>query len=210
MNSRLARQGNLGNNFKEMFDLNSFNYSFNSTQTLLSNFSPNTFPETFKNSKRNLAHHSARVALMQCLGIKDYNYERFEIVNHTYLKNWPDLKVSLSHTDNHAMACINDKVKSLGVDFEDKKRALTDQMYKYFLNPNDQKNIEPLKLWVIKEASFKAISPFVSAQEKLVLGKISIKDGTFNYKNFKGNFLVSETSIDDSEFFFAIAYLENV
>ncbi len=207
MNSVIARQEIIDNNRKEMFNLESFNYCFNSNQLLASKFSLNSLPKVFTNEKRNLAHHSARVALNNCLGQKTYDYEKLEIINHHYLKNWPQFKVSLSHTSEMAMACISDKVESIGIDLEKSDRPLSQDQYKYFKNDLDDPSIEPLKLWIIKEAAYKALSPLVPSEDKLVLGKIPIYDNSFHYKDFKGQYLFEKIDLENKIYFFSIAYL---
>lgn len=117
--------------------------------------------------------------------------ESVEIEAHLHIKNHPDILVSLSHTKEHAIGLATrqeDGVCSVGVDLELRERKLTEGVEKFYYNDHDAIELQndPLLLWSLKEAAFKALSPFAhNFQDKvLVLKDIWINEGQFGLVSY--------------------------
>lgn len=141
--------------------------------------------------KRARLHYTSRLALQGALKMvseRDFlEYNELEIINHQYLKEDQKILVSISHTNDFAVASVSDssEFSSIGVDLELSTREIKEGIQKFYINEFDQiKNT--LKLWCIKEAAFKAISPLYKGEKTLVLKDINIfNDGTFHLDQFE-------------------------
>lgn len=113
-------------------------------------------------------------------------FKQLEIVNHEYLKHFPDLVVSLSHSKNFGAAVIESKKNaiSVGIDIELSSRKFNPSISRHFVNNMDSKESinDTLSLWSKKEAAYKAISPIIKNQlngKQLVLKDIWIQQNKF-------------------------------
>jgi phosphopantetheinyl transferase (holo-ACP synthase) len=132
---------------------------------------------------------SSRQALAACLKKmgKDFKSpEDLTIVGHTYLENHPKITVSLSHSRKVGAAMLADRdlYPSVGIDIEFLDRKVTNGAEKFFINEEDGVEAfeDTLRTWTLKEAAFKALSPFIKEfnwPKVLVLKDIWIKDGLF-------------------------------
>jgi 4'-phosphopantetheinyl transferase EntD len=96
---------------------------------------------------------------------------------------------SLSHSDGHVLACGTRCHLGIGIDLERTSRVLSPAvLHRIFSAPEQNLGLKPIDLWVIKEATFKALhlqSPFTlpqiniqTAQEMIPSDQqISIKTG---------------------------------
>jgi len=50
-------------------------------------------------------------------------------------------------------------VLSVGIDIEKSSRKVNPGTHKFFINSEDGEQLDPLQIWVLKEASFKALFP---------------------------------------------------
>ena len=137
----------------------------------------------YPSSKRVRDHYTSRLALIKALKMPEVqSYSDIEILNHHHLVKFPELAVSVTHTNSLAGAVVADRslIESIGVDLEAVDRDFKPGILKFFLRPEDE--IEaPLQLWCIKEAAFKAISPLYKEEKQLVLKDIIVKsDGSFH------------------------------
>jgi phosphopantetheinyl transferase (holo-ACP synthase) len=136
--------------------------------------------------KRARLHYTSRLALLQSLKINHVDlfksYTDLEITNHQFMKKSSSTKVSISHTNSYAMACstTNPKIESIGVDLESCNRELKEGIKKFYIIEADEIS-DPLHLWCIKEAAFKAVSPLFKIEKQLVLKDITVhRNGAFS------------------------------
>lgn len=170
----------------------------------------NTLPITitkYESKQRNWQFYLSRIALSKCLNLsgerQDISIEELEIFNNLYLKKFPHISVSISHTTDYgaAVCADSDKYLSLGIDIEKCSRSFNQKILKFYEHEFDSKYL-PLELWTKKEAAFKAISPILSKLSNLdvifVIKHIWINNDEFGiYENRKvlGNL---NTFIDSS------------
>ena len=152
---------------------------------------PQKISHRYPAPKRARLHYTSRLALQGALKMvsdRDFlEYDELEIVNHQYLKEDRRILVSISHTNDFAVASVSDsdQLSSIGVDLEVSTREIKEGIYKFFINESDQIT-NTLELWCIKEAAFKALSPLYQEEKTLVLKDINIlKDGTFHLSQCK-------------------------
>lgn len=106
---------------------------------------------------------------------------------------------SRSHTDNWACAITNSGLlgqASLGVDIESKERVLKPGVERFYKNPNDFiESLQPIEIWCLKEASFKALSSYLNFHQKaratLVLTDIELvetgqQEIIFKFEDYRG------------------------
>lgn len=146
---------------------------------------PKVIQDVYLGSKRARLHYTSRLALLKTLenetDILFKEYSDLAIENHHFMKISPSVKVSISHTNDFAMACsTNDaQIESIGVDLESCDRQLKEGIKKFYIIDSDEIS-NPLHLWCIKEAAFKAVSPLYKNEKQLVLKDICVlKNGTF-------------------------------
>ncbi|POB14671.1 MULTISPECIES: 4'-phosphopantetheinyl transferase family protein [unclassified Halobacteriovorax] len=123
-------------------------------------------PEGFMADKRN-DFRLSRYCLSSLTGLKDIS-----IINHLHLDNHDNMLVSISHTKELAACalCTNKDVKSVGIDIEWSDRKMREGTFKYFVSHERELNIHsPLEIWCIKEAAFKAYSPFHDDENEKIL-----------------------------------------
>ena len=127
-------------------------------------------------------YYNSRKALLSILKeFGPWTMHDLEIKRHLHLIRDPKIKVSLSHTKQYgAAACSNaPDILSVGIDLELSNRQMKDGSEKYFVNDMDPKE-DSLKLWVKKEAAFKALSPLVKKKyPNLLLKQIWVTDDSF-------------------------------
>ena len=124
---------------------------------------PTTITTRFK-EHRAIQYYTSRKALLWCLAQQGIpaQIEHLDIVNHHHLANYPQILVSLAHTDCYGAAVIGQQheYRSLGIDIELQSRLLKPETQKMFVNRDDDFD-QLLPLWCQKEAAFKALSPLV-------------------------------------------------
>lgn len=176
----------------------------------------------FEKDLRARQHASSRMAISLLLQ-KDFNIdlppEEIEIVDHQFIKGFPELKVSLSHTkDAWALATISNHqdVLGLGVDLEFTDREIKKGIEKLYINEEDFWQEEPLQLWCFKEAAFKAISPLLESDvlnKTFVLKDIIVEGDEFLLKGMDqvlGNFEQYQIKVEEQEFLITEAYLKRL
>jgi len=132
---------------------------------------------------------SSRKALASCLkkmGINPKSSEDLTIIGHTYLEKHPRVSASLSHSRQVGAALLahREEYPSVGIDIEFLDRKVANGAEKFFINEEDGDEVweDTLLTWTLKEASFKALSPFIggfSWPKVLVLKDIWIKNNSF-------------------------------
>lgn len=159
--------------------------------------------------KKQRNFYISRHAILKALNREDLDINDLDIVNHSYLKRFPSILVSLSHTKDYAVALIHDnnsektKLKSIGVDFELSNREVKADVLKYIGHIKDSE-YSPLELWVIKEACFKALSPIYGTE---LMKEIWINNGEFGLKESKiGDFEYSLVNKFNQTFLIAKAW----
>jgi hypothetical protein len=109
---------------------------------------------------------ASRQAIENCLNSAGLISHDLGIVDHLYLRQYPEYAVSLAHTAEWGAAIIGKRPKflSIGIDLEKADRKVSKKIHKFFINSNDQVGLEPLEIWVRKEAAFKAFFPLRDRQ----------------------------------------------
>ncbi|MFG1591491.1 4'-phosphopantetheinyl transferase family protein [Halobacteriovorax sp. CON-3] len=123
-------------------------------------------PEGFMADKRN-DFRLSRFCLSSLTGLKDLS-----IINHLHLESDKSKLVSISHTKELAACalCTNPEVKSVGIDIEWSERKMREGTFKYFVSHERELKLHtPLEIWCIKEAAFKAYSPFHDDEKEKIL-----------------------------------------
>jgi phosphopantetheinyl transferase (holo-ACP synthase) len=131
----------------------------------------------------NSGHYNSRMALKLLMesshGAIVPSIDDLTLINFINLKNYPEYMISLSHTKKVGAAIVGkiSKFRGVGVDIEWKNRPIKNGATKYFQNEFDE-TMEPLELWVMKEAAFKALHSLKLTETEL-LKKIVINKNTF-------------------------------
>ena len=163
---------------------------------------------------------SSRQALAACLKKmgKDFKSpEDLTIVGHTYLENHPKMTVSLSHSRKVGAALLADRdlYPSVGIDIEFLDRKVANGAEKYFINEDDGVEVweDSLKTWTLKEAAFKALSPFIGEfnwPKVLVLKDIWINGGQFGLlgnSEVLGKVFSENRELNEQEILVSFAFL---
>ncbi|MFZ8934509.1 MAG: hypothetical protein ACO20H_07890 [Bacteriovoracaceae bacterium] len=157
---------------------------------------------------------NSRMALLECLPGKALKLEDLEIIDYLYLKNAPEFKVSISHTQEFGAAVVSQEkeILSVGIDIELQERPMRSGSEKYFVNEQDMP-APSLKLWILKEAAFKALSPLVKAEyPNLLLKNIWIKDNVFGispYDRPLGHIQIEKINQYGKDFYQALAWIKS-
>lgn len=156
----------------------------------------------------------SRLALFNLLSLEDPNdLGLVQLRSDFQLRNLSDIQCSLSHSTS-SFACVYTKAKhvSVGIDTEPANRIIADQAKRLFANEKDDASQDLLKLWVQKEAAFKAITHYQVKHQKankldLIQGlhEISIQQETFFYK--KGDLTGRLLNLDQANHLVKVAYL---
>ncbi|RLA65393.1 MAG: hypothetical protein DRQ88_03415 [Epsilonproteobacteria bacterium] len=135
---------------------------------------------------------SSREALAGCLkkmGINSKSSEDLTIIGHTHLAKHPQITASISHTRKvgAALTSNRDQYPSVGIDIEFVDRKIAHGAEKYFINEDDGVEVwqNILLTWTLKEAAFKALSPYIDKfdwPKVLVLKDIWIKKNQFGLR----------------------------
>lgn len=163
---------------------------------------PSSVKDLYPAKKRLRDHYTSRLSLINAVKeLRDSSieltYQDVLIENHLHLKSSPEIIASVTHTNSFAAAVVTDsqKISSVGIDIESRERQLKEGIKKFYILENDEIK-DPLELWCIKEAAFKAISPLYKEEKRLVLKDITVKrDGTFllnTERNLNGYYRVEE------------------
>ena len=149
-------------------------------------------------------HRLSRYALKHLVGDR-----AIEIENHLHLRNHPEIKVSVSHTKGAgaAIICEDVKIRSVGIDIEWSQRPVKEGIEKFYINERDDQ-IDHMKLWMAKEAAFKAISPLYTGDKILVLKDIVINADSFSaFDQFFGKLYFSVKKYKERKIKIACALL---
>lgn len=143
------------------------------------NFSLPSFERDFKREQWLVSRFALLMALKE-YGIEVKNSDELEIDRFLSLQYYPNLLVSLSHHKDWgaAIICQSSSILSVGVDIEDVKRVLKEGTKKFFVHSKDS-SMPLIKLWIAKEAAFKAISPLWENEKVLVLSDIWVTNESF-------------------------------
>ena len=162
---------------------------------------------------KQVQHYCSRQALKNAL--KKYNLliENYDIINHCFLKQYPEYLVSLSHTDTIGASFVtNDKrIKSVGIDIESADRVVGENVKKRLLNEEDFIENNIIDLWVKKEAAFKALWPFVQDKNVLNYKDIIINDDFFLFRKekiLKGSINFFRKEINNNKYLLSLAYIK--
>lgn len=154
------------------------------------------------------------MALLGCLPEKNIEYKDLEIVDYLYLKKAPQYKVSISHTEEFGAAAASDSedILSVGIDIELQQRSMRAGSEKYFVNEQDMET-SSLKLWVLKEAAFKALSPLVKNEfPHLLLKNIWIRGNHFGIcpsDKILGDIRLEKVNQYGKDFYQALAWINS-
>lgn len=137
--------------------------------------------------------------------------ENLNISNHLHMEESREKLVSVTHTKELAAGalCTNPEVKSVGIDIEWSDRRMREGSFKYFVTCESELEIHsPLEIWCIKEAAFKAYSPFHDENKKILVltdfriineGQLEGPDGsTLSYG-------IEKKRIEDKEFLLVLS-----
>ncbi len=182
---------------------------------------PKEFKRMLPSVPRARDFYISRMALRKALeeiscDFKDIELTELEIENHNTLSKWDTIKTSLGHTKNFAAAIISDdpEVASLGIDIELVSRPIKEGISKYFAHSFDGQS-DPLELWVLKEACFKAAWPLFQKDKSapLVLKDLWVnKDrfGIFESRVPIGRISLNYIDLFDEKFIVATAVIKRV
>jgi phosphopantetheinyl transferase (holo-ACP synthase) len=113
---------------------------------------------------------------------------------------------SFSHTQEISGVIIStDKNIFPGVDIEKTSRQVCSKAFSKFRNENDQE-LNPLKLWTQKEASFKAISNAL-ALDSIPFSQIICQQNRFKFKNQVGHLKTIEIFLKKTSYTISLATL---
>ncbi len=111
----------------------------------------------------------------------------FEIHRHHCLKRDPEVLVGLSHTEDYGAAIVglkSNQLQGLGIDIEKNNRSIKLGAEKFFVRDDDDPTLknDPLKLWMAKEAAYKAFFPLYKEKKVLVLKDFWIRQQSFGWR----------------------------
>ena len=139
--------------------------------------------------------------------------EGLAIENHHCLKRDAQILVGLSHTGDYGAAVVgrrSEGLKGVGIDIEFEHRPLPSGGEKFFVCREDDEALKahPLRLWVAKEAAFKAFSPLYRGKKTLVLkdfwvdknlfGLGQIRLGTVKFFPCQNQLCLAVASVEES------------
>ncbi|MBF0361925.1 MAG: hypothetical protein HQK49_12990 [Oligoflexia bacterium] len=90
-------------------------------------------------------------------------FSDLNIVSNRSLKEFPNYLVSISHTTGmvvSGIANVND-IFAFGLDIERADRRFSENTERMFKNKFDDDKLELIKLWISKEAAYKALDPVI-------------------------------------------------
>jgi 4'-phosphopantetheinyl transferase EntD len=166
------------------------------------------------NQSRRLNFFLSRQAMMNTLQLNGEVSlpENWGVVDHNHLSQYPQSRISFSHTDGLG-ACVlapSSIYKGVGIDIEWQERPLPEGSGRYFMNDRDQIS-EGMDLWCTKEACFKSCSALPGKSFKVeLLSELSIlKDGQFIHEKFniKGFWHLEHRTINDRKLRVAFAVI---
>ena len=142
-------------------------------------------------------YYSSRLALRRCLLAEKISLKAkdLDIVNHHHLSSYPHWIVSFSHTRLKDSLCVAAAILgkdsdycSLGIDIEWGERPLASDILRHVRHPEDTPSLNPLELWMFKEAAYKSLWPLVEEKKSLQFSHISIGEDrlAFPRKNIRG------------------------
>ncbi|MBP9674386.1 MAG: hypothetical protein KBD63_04760, partial [Bacteriovoracaceae bacterium] len=157
----------------------------------------NTYPHAPYHSEHKMNFFRSRFALRESLKRLDYSldYDVLVLQDFHFLKKFPEIKISVSHTQECAMSLvtINPLIKSLGCDIEKKLRPYSSAIEKKI-------GAKTLEEWTLKEACYKALT----LSHKTVMAKdIELKNNSFHYQGTRGEIV----SLPHSTYFISIAFI---
>lgn len=109
---------------------------------------------------------------------------------------------SISHTKRHSFAVVGDKKSSLGLDVENSKRNVGNEILNYIANNKDSSSIaDPLSHWVKKESVTKATGHGMSISKELIWNENS----KWNFGDEIYDVMQWDVKINSDTFVFALA-----
>lgn len=167
-----------------------------------------------KSSERNDQSLAAREGLKKLIqehypSSKDID---LSIIRHHHLEHAPNILVSITHTEDWAIAAIKEKEDSqgIGIDIEKITRPMNERTKRFFVNQEDRFDDSLLHLWVQKEACFKALSVFI---EDLTLKKVIVQGEDFHTEDvllYKGTVTVEKRQLEDEIYLIGKAVLTSI
>ena len=166
-------------------------------------------------SDSNDAFLNSRGALANILTAQGHKIDNLkndlELINYQNLILFPQYLTSISHTRGAGAAVLADKndYLSLGIDIEWSTRQLKPESQKFFRNQDDKSTEDLLKLWTMKEAAFKALSP-LGYPGVLVLSKIIIQNDEFwtsEKKEVVGKIETFKLPTNNRELYISVAHV---
>ncbi len=132
--------------------------------------------------------------------------------NYHHLKKFPQILTSQAHTRGISISAIafTDNFKSIGIDLEKSDRVIAPNTHRFFFNDKDSEvfKSEPLKLWTLKEAIYKAASP-LSVNQKADLKDFYVEKNFHffleNNASITGKTHLEEIEIQNQKYFLALA-----
>jgi 4'-phosphopantetheinyl transferase EntD len=133
---------------------------------------------------RQQGFYLARYALRELLEemnikfhIKDLELEGFD-----RLIKLPQFTLSLTHTKDWAAAVLGPRSEyiSLGIDLESRQRSISTLISSRIAHPQDIE-LDPLMVWVLKEAVFKALMNTRSFAKNIEFSSIELRDKTWHH-----------------------------
>ncbi|MBL7666193.1 MAG: 4'-phosphopantetheinyl transferase superfamily protein [Bacteriovoracaceae bacterium] len=124
----------------------------------------------------------SRMALLDCLsqiGIKT-DIARLQTNQDFQLQEYPQVKVSLSHTEKYGAAALSQTSKAIGIDIEYANRTVKPDIQKKITHKDDVHEHTLLEVWCLKEAGFKTFS---FARGLRGMEQITIRDNQLHFEN---------------------------
>lgn len=132
----------------------------------------------------------ARVALQ--LALENFNFHLTpskRIIGHQLIKDFPEVRFSLSHTKGFGGAWVHEGSGAIGLDIEKADRPLNEEIAERLKHPDDVQ-LPLMQLWTIKEAAYKCLPPEI--QSKIWLHKIAVKEKAFIAEGVQGPWAIRE------------------
>jgi 4'-phosphopantetheinyl transferase EntD len=128
----------------------------------------------------------SREALKQCLSERGIHISVPNLILETFaaVRGQDSLTISLSHTPEWGAALVGDAQDfvSVGIDLEPLERIVKAPILERISHSGDLK-LTPLKIWTLKEASFKAIMNTGKFEHAVEFSSIQIADGSWIHSN---------------------------
>ncbi|MFN8370867.1 MAG: 4'-phosphopantetheinyl transferase superfamily protein [Bacteriovoracaceae bacterium] len=134
--------------------------------------------------------------------------------NYLNFKKFPHILTSQTHTRGISISAISftNNYKSIGIDLEKRDRTINSNTHRLFFHSQDSEELkaDPLKLWTIKEAVYKAANPILRDKKNTLRDYYVDKNLDFFIENnaeLFGKTKVEEILIKNHSFLFACAII---